>query len=617
MKRIAALLLAVLFLMTCCLTACRKHGKNDKDAQNNTEPPATESVEQPTPELPTPTPEPEVDPGTKTDAIENEELRAIANEILLSVLTSNAYTYHQFVVNKDSFDIAEEDIPTGWGDYTYQTHIDGIAENNELLGRMNQIGRASLCEYDAIVYDNIMEAIRLSNDLADYYYYDEPLSPFNGEHTMLPLIMTMYEIRNAEDAESYLLLLEDMPRYIGQLEQFEVEKAGEGLFMTENALDQVINSCNTYAEEGENCFLISCFSEALDKVDSISAEDKATLIERNNSCVLNQILPAYSHLAQTLEAHRGDCRPFEGAAARSENEKRYFELKIRSEAAVDMSCDKMADLMKDLAGDCYNKLFEIIMSDYSSLTNYGSDKTSGDPNKDIEYLLELIRDIYPEIPEQNIEFVTIPDAVSEDFSPAAYLISAFDDPSRNIVMFNPSADNRTMLFTLAHECFPGHLYQTQYFRANKNLSLAQQALAPSGYSEGWAVFSEFIISAHAVKYNINTCLIEKYEGIMTNILIPGYVSVKVNYDGWTKEDIKNYLQEYSLSNDDYVDIIYEYAVNVPLYFFNYAMGFTNTMRIYNAFAPKNDSQLKDFLAQYLSYGPCYYDILNEKFGISD
>lgn len=142
-------------------------------------------------------------------------------------------------------------------------------------------------------------------------------------------------------------------------------------------------------------------------------------------------------------------------------------------------------------------------------------------------------------------------------------------------------------------------------------------MAPTGYLEGWAVFSEFMIAKRAQKYGVNASLLEKYNGIITNILIPGYISIKVNYDGWTKSSINQYLSGYGLDQDEYVDILYEYAVNVPLYFFNYTMGIVNTLRIYDSVAPKNDSQLSDFLARYLSYGPCYFDILNREFGITD
>ncbi len=630
MKRFAVLLLAVFFCMTVCFTACGKKDNNNGQTASNETPKPVETVSpssQPE-ETPTPEPAPSVTPVPgNTDqpviekpidpsrGIENETLKKIADDVFYSAVLDNAFSYHQFVKSVDSFEIDPEEIPTGWGEYSIQSHLDGISENKELGERLHSIDRDSLSDYEKIVYDNFEEALRLTDDLNDYYYFDEPLTPFNGEHTMLPLIITMYEIENLDDAMNYLTLLEDMPRYIGQIEQFEIEKSQFNLFMTENALDQVVEACRKYADEGDDFFLIDSFEAAVNSCSAIPESEKAALFERNTNCIMNSILPAYTHLANTLESLRPTCRAFASAAARSADEVRYYELKIRSEAAVDLSCDEMADMLDDLSTELYAELMVIAYTDTSAIQQYGSPKTSGDHDRDVQYLLELIDGIYPMIPEQNIDFVNIPDALADDFSPAAYLISAFDDPSRNVVMFNPSANDNTMLFTLAHECFPGHLYQTQYFRANRNLCLAQQAITPSGYSEGWAVFSELMIAKHADKYNINTCLIEKDENIVTNILIPGYVSIKVNHDGWTKDDISSYLAGYMISNEDYVDLLYEYSVDVPLYFFNYAMGFANLMRIYNNVAHDTDQQLSQFLERYLSYGPCFFDILNEKFGV--
>ncbi len=637
MKRIAIFLLAAVFVLSLGLSACKKNENNgSQTATENSPNPASpaNTPEQTQTEKPsgepdaTATPVPEVTPvpGTTDQptiekpidpsrGIENETLKQIADDVFYSAVLDNAFSYHQFVKSVDSFEIDPDEIPTGWGEYSIQSHLDGISENKELGERLHSIDRDSLSDYEKIVYDNFEEALRLTDDLNDYYYFDEPLTPFNGEHTMLPLIMTMYEIESLDDAMNYLTLLEDMPRYIGQIEQFEIEKSQFNLFMTENALDQVVEACRKYADEGDDFFLIDSFEAAVNSCSAIPESEKAALFERNTNCIMNSILPAYTHLADTLESLRPTCREFAGAYARSNDEARYFELNIRNEAAVDLSCDEMADMLDDLATELYSELMVIAYTDYSALQQYGDRKTSGDHDTDVAYLLELINGVYPKIPDQDIDFVNIPDALADDFSPAAYLISAFDDPSRNVVMFNPSADDTTMLFTLAHECFPGHLYQTQYFRANRNLCLAQQALTPSGYSEGWAVFSELMIAKRAEQYNVNTCVIEKDENIVTNILIPGYVSIKVNHDGWTKQDISDYLAGYMISNDDYVDLLYEYAVDVPLYFFNYAMGFTNTMRIYNEVDPSNDQQLKQFLEEYLSCGPCYFDVLNEKFGV--
>ena len=414
---------------------------------------------------------------------------------------------------------------------------------------------------------------------------------------MLPLMLSMYEISSAEDAENYVLLLEDAPRYIGQIEQFEREKAAKGLFMTENALNKVLESCIKFAETGNNCFLIGFFEDEMASAEfEISEQQKTALLERSRNSIINELLPAYRSLANTLEQLRPQCGSFAGACMRGVDAKDYYAAAIKSNAACNAEYSSMADELSESISSVYAKLVKIILTDSNAMKDYEKNMTSGNVETDVEYLKELIDGIYPQIPEQSIQYVTIPDAVAEDFSPAAYMISAFDDPTRNVVLLNPTAEDDTMLFTLAHECFPGHLYQTQYFRSLDGLPLSQQLCAPTGYSEGWAVFSELFISGISEKYGVGGCTLREYESVLANILIPAYVSIKVNCEGWTTEDIGDYLKSFGLDQQEYINVIYEYSIDMPLYFFNYAMGYVYTNKIYESVNHRSDGDKTAFLS---------------------
>lgn len=155
--------------------------------------------------------------------------------------------------------------------------------------KLSEIDRSQLSYRNRIAYDNLVLNLKLSDEIhavPDAYYYNEPLTVFNGEHTMLPLMLSMYEISSAEDAENYMLLLEDAPRYIGQIEQFEREKAAKGLFMTENALNKVLESCIKFAETGKDCFLIGFFEDEMASAEfEISEQQKTALLERSRTAL--------------------------------------------------------------------------------------------------------------------------------------------------------------------------------------------------------------------------------------------------------------------------------------------------------------------------------------------
>lgn len=611
LKKLLSLLLA-LSLIACA--ACIKTGNAATPSPAHSGVPADSDAPASADASAMPTAMPTSTPTViKSDA--DEAFEALSSELFISAATSSGFVYHQFIKDPAVFGIDESEVERGWGSISLESHNADHAENDDVLARLADIDRNKLTPVNANAYDTLSESVRLANLMKDYYYYSEPLETLNGEHTMLPLTMTMYDINDKSDLDGYMYLLEDMPRYLGEIEAFEKEKAERGLFMTENALDTVLGSIAKFANSGEDCFLIDYIDKVLSEgVEGVGDAEARAYSERNRNCVLNSIIPAYNKLKSTLEGLRGKCGKFVGAFERGDEARDYFIASIKNSSACEMEPFEMAELLNDTAAKLLSKFIEIIGRDRTAIGGLTKSITGGDTDTDIKYLLELIQNIYPGIPEQRIDYVIVPDAVAEDFSPAAYLISAFDDPTRNIVIKNPTADNSTMLFTMAHECFPGHLYQTQYFR-NGSFPLVQQIACPSGYSEGWAVFSELMVASRAERYGVNACLLNQYNSLISGIIIPTYISLRVNCDGWDKEQIGEYLDTFGLNNDAYIEIIYEYAVNMPDYFFSYGMGFANTYRIYHHVEPVTDAELKAFFTDYLSVGPCCYDVLFEHFGM--
>lgn len=596
MKRIIAVILSIVFFAN--VAACDFGGKKN-----------------PTPQ-PAGTPEVTVVPTSESKTNADIQFEALDREVFVDIVTGDGLSYHQFVIDPASFGIEENEVERGWGDFSYSAQLEGIEENAKLLERLRSIDADDLSESNRIAYEMLFSTLEKSSESAESFYYNEPLLTLNGEHSMLPMMMTFYEIYCKNDIENYLYLLEDAPRYLGQIEQFEREKAEKGLFMTENSLDQVLESCRKYVEEGETFFLIGYFEDIMENLSfDVSDEKKAEYIERNKAAVINGLLPAYERLIVTLEGLRSSCGAFVGACDRGDEAKLQFIKDVQSKGAWSADIETIANALEKLCNDEYLDMFGAIYTNPGVINEYDKEITSGNPEDDVNYLKDVIKDIYPEIPEQKITYVDVPESVAEDFSPAAYLISAFDDSSRNVVMFNPTADSSTLLFTIAHECFPGHLYQTQYFRAMDGLSLTQQAIAPTGYTEGWAVFSETQNASLFTKYGAALCKVKQTESVLCNILIPAYLSLMINVSGWEKADMKNYLEKFNLNVDGYVDIIYEYAIDMPTYFFNYALGYTCTKAVYDSVSPKDNEEKLDFFTRYLNYGPCSFDILFEKFGV--
>ena len=98
-----------------------------------------------------------------------------------------------------------------------------------------------------------------------------------------------------------------------------------------------------------------------------------------------------------------------------------------------------------------------------------------------------------QLPAVSCDIKYISKSLSASSAPAFYLTPPMDAFDKNVIYINPdsSLEGAALFTTLAHEGFPGHLYQTVYAResgiADRQNPL-RGILDYPGYCEGWAVF---------------------------------------------------------------------------------------------------------------------------------
>lgn len=610
MKRFLCILLAILMLAS--LAGCRH--KDDVPAQ--TEKPGETSTPSAAPDATADAPETPTEPPHEPDPDADAAFKELDMELFRSLVTSSTDSYNQYIAHDPAyFGIDRADVQPGWGDFTYEAHIQSMEDARDILAELAAIDRDSLSEANRRAYDVIKREFEVDLMYEDYYYYDEPLTPINGMHTILPLSLFLFNIRSLEDVEDYLLLVGDLSRVINEIADFEEQKAAQGLFMCETALDQVVESCRSLAEKGEDSFLITCFDGVAEKASALGASSSEceAYAARNRELVLNSVLPAYASLADRLEAHRADCSAFVGASQRSEKEKAYFELAARDEGATMDSMDTVAALMDLMGQGTYNAMcYALINGGDDIIDKYyeGAELSFGSVEADLEWLRGFVDEYYPPMPDYLLKYVDIPDDIAEDFSPAAYLVPPFDDYYNNMMLLNPTSESADDIFTIAHETIPGHMYQALYTRSRGDIPLSQQILAPTGYAEAWTVFTEYFVATKNFDLGINYCVLLNCESSFFNIYIPAYVSIKVNRDGWTYDDVYDMLSGFDVG--DAADIFYEYAVTMPTYAMSYAIGYSYFYDIVKKADPATPEDYREFFAEYLNYGPMWMDMIHDE-----
>ena len=116
-------------------------------------------------------------------------------------------------------------------------------------------------------------------------------------------------------------------------------------------------------------------------------------------------------------------------------------------------------------------------------------------------LQQKIQADFPALADVTFELRTVHDSMKDYLSPAFYLTPPMDTGTPNVIYINPAANYQGLeLFTtLAHEGFPGHLYQTVTFQ-RQNPSGIRNLLCTSGFAEGWATYVEPFAYQYATGY---------------------------------------------------------------------------------------------------------------------
>ena len=167
-------------------------------------------------------------------------------------------------------------------------------------------------------------------------------------------------------------------------------------------------------------------------------------------------------------------------------------------------------------------------------------------------------------------------------SPAYYLTPPIDDLWHNTIYLNKPniTDDLTLYTTLAHEGYPGHLYQTVYsqnFLNQQNASCIRSMLHYGGFVEGWAVYVENLSYGYAAQLTKNEEAAAYIEACRLNrnlhLCLYSYMDIAIHYDGATPEQIGRFLENLGLGQHTNVETIYEYLVEEPCNYLKYYLGY--------------------------------------------
>ena len=515
-------------------------------------------------------------------------------------VASNTINLHYTLKEPEKYGITNAPITLGSFDFNETSTLASI-EN--LDASLHKFSYNTLSEENRLTYDILSYYLSMLKTDVTYYLYEEPLSPITGTHAQLPILLAEYPFYDMEDVETYLNLLKPVPDYFSSLIRFEQQKAASGLFMSDTLVDSVIEQCNAFISMGDENYLLSTFEERLETVVKMTSKNKTAFIQQNKDCLNNYILPAYENLASSLTSLKGSGKNDAGLCFLA-NGKEYYTHLVARETGSSRTISELKHLIQtQIVSDLTNS--QKVLEENPNITEQASDITES-PDNILKTLETDISNAFPTSASVNVRVKYVPDALEEYLSPAFYLIPAIDNYAENTIYIN-EAHNLTdinLFTTLAHEGYPGHLYQTTYF-ANTNPDPIRTILNFSGYVEGWATYAEmcsYYISPLEKPY---ATLLQKNNSIILGLYATA--DIGIHYDGWNLDDTVDFFASYGISDETVIQEIYQHIVGDPANYLTYYVGYLEMMELKKVW---NSSQ-KEFHQRVLEIGPAPFEIVRK------
>ncbi|MCR5655697.1 MAG: DUF885 domain-containing protein, partial [Lachnospiraceae bacterium] len=600
--KITALMLAVNLLFTGCAAGNATGNLADDIATDMEE--GSQDLDQMAEEI-----ENEFEPSAAAERVGDQTFREYTDAYFRKEIVKNTINLHYTLAHPENYGITDYEVTLG--DLTPEAMAESFDDLRILKADLAEFDYESLDEEEKLTYDILEDFVETELSAEDMIYYYEPLSAYGGYQVELPILLAEYIFRSERDVEDYLKILSLMDESFKEIVEYEKKKSEEGLFMADFLLDGILESCEDFIEVPEENYLLTTFEERMEKADFLTEQEKEAYIEENRACVMNDVIPAYEMLIKEMGALKGTGQNDKGMYY-LEHGREYYEYLLRSNVGTDKSPEVLTEQTEKFIDNRFMNISKILQNDPSLFDQYETPEfPETEPEAIMEDLIARSAAVFPAPPNVTYEIKTVEPSMQEHLNPAFYLSPAIDDTENNTIYINPKYDDRSELYiTLAHEGYPGHLYQMVSDVGNEHLPV-RQLVGFKGYTEGWATYAENTMYRLSGMQE-NLALLLQYDNEYS-LAVSAYADLRVNYYGWTREDLADYLTEIGGGDAETADAIFEVVVDMPGEYLNYFIGYLEFLDLRNAVnnTMDKDFDIREYHKKLISLGVAPFPIVRE------
>lgn len=498
---------------------------------------------------------------------DNAEFDAYLDTIFDELVSDNYLYMHFNVADYKAMGIEKPEV--GFGHLVY-----GLDEE-EFNKTEKQLEDLLAFDYDSLSlrqqYDYDLLHYSLLETLAGLYYskYDLIFSSASQFSDGIVTNLMEFAMYDEESEEDFLVVLKDVPNYINEAIEYSKQQSNDGLYHSDDMLDEEISYIdNLISSNGKSIY------EHYKEYD-IYPEVK--------EIVENEVIPSFVTLKDYLKTLYGKTKSDKLALCKIDEG--YAEYTYMTSSSNNKDMEDIYTELIELYFDWIYNFVSIYQDDENILDNYEEFLKNDEVlNLNAEDLLEYLRNNSSKRYEylENANYVVSSLDTLGNTTLGYYVSPPIDNLNQNVIRVNAKVDSdsygqMSVFEVMAHEGFPGHLYQNIYFQqTNPHKFRATQTFV--GYTEGYAD-----LAAYDALEMLD--IPEEYKGIaridsitFNSHIIYSIVDLGVNYFGWSVNTLAKKLDKMMLDGTQAQEL-YDVVVAMPGVFVRYGVGFVNHINL--------------------------------------
>ena len=383
-----------------------------------------------------------------------------------------------------------------------------LEADRAFAGRLHEIDRSGLTEFDAVSYDLFDFMLTQRVALAKYRDWRAPLNSDSGFYADLLQLHALQAPRTARDYENYVKRLQDVPRYFDEnIANMRLGMA-EGFTLPSAILPGIASviAGAQYAKPEDSPFWgpFAEFSPAVPEAD------RARLADAGRAAIRDRVIPAYAKFQDFFtNEYAPAARKTIGASELPDGEAYYADLvryyttlpDATAKATHETGLAEVRRIRGEMEAIVKETGFQGSFGDFLKFLRTDPQFYAKTPEQLLWHAAWITREIdghmpefFGKIPRAPYTVKPVPAALAPNYTGGRYNPGPLGAAGEYWV--NTYALQNRPLYVLPaltlHEAAPGHHTQGSLSRELENVPLFRRNFYPHAFGEGWGLYSEFL-----------------------------------------------------------------------------------------------------------------------------